>query len=219
MGDTVHRTAHRHRSPFEQSGEVPLTRRVFGALSGAALALTAGGTIAAGMASGGSVLSSTGVRTSFGSVEITLAERQSRLQSTFDGRPSAGPTAGSSHAAHGEGSGNRRLQQPANNTWGSHLLVELMAHNDTSAPLRLPPGQLRLKVGTNGPTITNRGSSGVPAPLGAGETARMLISFLVPSDSFHFTAEFIDPWDHSAPLDLRLPRIDTRPGWLEANHG
>lgn len=217
MGDIVQTTAHRHRSPIQQSGDISLTRRVFGALSGAAIALTAGGTIAAGMASGGSVFGSSGVRTSFGTVQITSAERQSRLQAKADGSGRVGPTTGSSHASHG-GSSSRELQQPANNTWGSHLLIELTAHNDTPAPILLPPGQLRLKVGTDGPTITNRGSSGVPAQLGAGETARMSISFLVPSDAFHFSAEFIDPWDHSAPLDLRLPRIDARPGWLEANH-
>lgn len=217
MGDSVQTTALRHRSPIQQSGEISLTRRVFGALTGTAIALTAGGTIAAGMASGGSMFGSTGVRTSFGTVQITSAERQSRLQTRPGGSGSADPT-GSSHTTHG-GSSNRSLQQPANHTWGSHLLVELTAFNDTPAPILLPPGQLRMKVGVDGPTITNRGSSGVPASLGAGETARMLISFLIPSDAFQFSAEFIDPWDHSTPLDLPVPRIDARPGWLEAHHG
>jgi hypothetical protein len=211
MGDTVRTTSHRHHSTIDQSGDISLTRRVFGALSGAAIALTAGGTIA-GVASSGSVAGGDAVRTSFGTVQITSAERQSRLQAKSGGSDPA-------HATHAEASNPRGLQQPANNTWGSHLLVELTVHNDTAAPILLPPGQLRLKVGTDGPTITNRGSSGVPATLGTNETARMLISFLIPSDAFHFSAEFIDPWDHSVPLNLRLPRIDTRPGWLEANHG
>jgi hypothetical protein len=168
-----------------------------------------------------------GVETSFGSVRLVSAERQHRLaydggvpalgaessaaagQATADGGAAPG---GTGHTGHGAIMAT--APQPANMTWGDHLLVELEVANESDGHVLFAPGQLRLKVGDGGPTVTNR-DSGEAAALAPRSSERFWISFLVPADAQSFSAEFTDPWLHSAPLELQLPRVALRPGWLD----
>ncbi|MEV7646798.1 hypothetical protein [Arthrobacter sp. NPDC089319] len=186
-----------------------------GVVGGAGL-LTASHQRAGGMGPGG-------VETSFGSVRLASAERQHRLaydggvpapgaeSSAAAGASGAAPD-GSGHAGHGAIVAS--APQPANMTWGDHLLVELEVQNASDGDVLFAPGQLRLKVGDGGPTVTNR-DSGDAATLAPRSTGRFWISFLVPADAQSFSAEFTDPWLHSAPLELQLPRVALRPGWLD----
>ncbi|MGM0931551.1 MAG: hypothetical protein ACQEXN_17880 [Actinomycetota bacterium] len=212
----------------EGSASLPsgLSRRVFGVLVGAGAAgvvggaglLTASHQRASGMAPGG-------VKTSFGSVRLVSAERQHRL--AYDGGvPASGAVSsaaagsaaagaapgGSGHAGHGAIVAT--APQPANMTWGDHLLVELEVQNASDGDVLFAPGQLRLKVGDGGPTVTNR-DSGEAVALAPRSTERFWISFLVPADAQSFSAEFTDPWLHAAPLQLQVPRVALRPGWLD----
>ncbi|HXF01344.1 MAG TPA: hypothetical protein VN601_00010 [Arthrobacter sp.] len=201
-----------------------LSRRVFGVLLGAGVAgvvggaglLTASQQRAGGMGPGG-------VETSFGSVRLVSAERQHRL--AYDGGVPAPGTASSAAAGSagaapggpghaGHGTIVATAPQPANMTWGDHLLVELEVRNASDGHVLFAPGQLRLKVGDGGPTVTNRDSDDA-ATLGPRSTERFWISFLVPADAQSFSAEFTDPWLHSAPLELQVPRVALRPGWLD----
>jgi hypothetical protein len=210
----------------EGSASLPsgLSRRVFGVLVGAGVAGVVGGTgllTASHQRAGG--LGPGGVETSFGSVRLVSAERQHRLaydggvpapgaeSSAAAGPPGAAPD-GSGHAGHGTIVAS--APQPANMTWGDHLLVELEVQNASDGHVLFAPGQLRLKVGDGGPTVTNR-DSGDAATLAPRSTERFWISFLVPADAQSFSAEFTDPWLHSAPLELQLPRVALRPGWLD----
>ncbi len=216
----------------EGSASLPsgLSRRVFGLLVGTGVAGVAGGAgllTASQQRAGG--LGPGGVETSFGSVRLVSAERQHRL--AYDGgvpalgaesSAAAGPAAGSAAAGASPGdsghSGHGAIMaaapQPANMTWGDHLLVELEVQNASDGNVLFAPGQLRLKVGDGGPTVTNR-DSGEAVGLAPQSTERFWISFLVPADAQSFSAEFTDPWLHSAPLELKLPRVALRPGWLD----
>lgn len=213
-------------APESEGTEVPtgLTRRVFGVLVGAGVA---------GIIGGGSLLSASrnaaeaegitrgsGVWTSFGTVRIAAAERQSRMpQDLGSGRST---TAATSAAASGHDHGGASAAsgaQPANFTWGDHVVLQLEVHNGMDRPVLFSPGQLRLKVGPDGPTVTNRSSGAGKGALEPGATNNFWISFLVPSDVEQLSAEFTDPWSDKAPLALELPTVLRRPGWLENGHG
>jgi hypothetical protein len=216
----------------EGSASLPsgLSRRVFGVLVGAGVAGVAGGAgllTASHQRAGG--MGPGGVETSFGSVRLVSAERQHRLaydggvpapgtESSAASGPAAGEAAsgaapgGSGHAGHGTIVAS--APQPANMTWGDHLLVELEVQNTSDGHVLFAPGQLRLKVGEGGPTVTNR-DSGDAAVVSPRRAERFWISFLVPADAQSFSAEFTDPWLHAAPLELQLPRVALRPGWLD----
>lgn len=204
-----------------ESDEVPtgLTRRVFGVLLGAGVAGIVGGgsLIAAGQQANddGGVSRGEGVWTSFGSVRISAAERQARNpQGT-----GAGSSAANSHGGHGGHAVASTTAQPFNLTWGDHMMVELEVHNGLDRKVLFSPGQLRLKIGANGPTVTNRNPGTGKGALEPGSTSHFWISFLVPSDAREVSAEFTDPWSDGGPLALALPEVLQRPGWLEADHG
>lgn len=218
------------------SGGLPsgLSRRVFGVLVGAGVAGALGGAglLAASQQRAGN-LGAGGVATSFGSVRLVSAERQHRLaydggvpasgadssgasgpagESSAAGAAAGSAASGSGHAGHGLA--GPTAPQPANMTWGDHLLLQLEVRNTSETNVLFAPGQLRLKVGNDGPTVTNR-DSGDAVALPPWSSERFWISFLVPADAQNFSAEFTDPWLHSAPLELEVPRVALRPGWLD----
>ncbi|NKX50593.1 hypothetical protein HER39_08435, partial [Arthrobacter deserti] len=114
----------------------------------------------------------------------------------------------------------RGAAQPANRTWGDHLALQLEVSNDSDRDVLFSPGQLRLKLGQDGPSVTNRASDAAAGRLPAGATQRYWISFLAPSDAAGLAAEFTDPWlGEDKPLALALPPVMRRPGSLEVDHG
>ncbi|MHA7139907.1 hypothetical protein [Arthrobacter sp. CAL618] len=192
-----------------------LTRRVFGVLVGVTVAGTAA---AGGLLAAGTSANPPGVKTSFGSVRLTEAERQMRLppaQDSSGGGTSAQAVTG--HRGHGPAVIGHSVQ-PANSTWGDHIALRLEVHNATDQPVLFAPGQLRLQVGVDGPTVTNRDAEAVTGPLPAGSTTSLWINFLVPSDETSLSAEFTDPWGGGAPLTLELPSVLHRPGSLAVDH-
>ncbi|MHA7274298.1 hypothetical protein ACX80Z_12770 [Arthrobacter sp. TMT4-20] len=190
-----------------------LTRRVFGVLVGVTVAGTAA---AGGLLAAGTSANPPGVKTSFGSVRLTEAERQLRfLPATGSGDNGALKLSNTAHASHGA-VGN--TVQPTNSTWGEHLALRLEVRNDFDRPVLFAPGQLRLQIGVDGPTVTNRDAEAVTGPLPAGSTTSLWINFLVPSDETSLSAEFTDPWGGGAPLTLELPSVLHRPGSLAVDH-
>ena len=202
-------------TPDESQG---LTRRVFGVLVGVSVAGTAaaGGLIAANLATGTPALP--GVPTSFGSVRLTDAERQMRLPpENGSSRGGAPAQAGTGHGGHGPSVISKSVQ-PANSTWGDHIALRLEVHNATDRPVLFAPGQLRLRIGTDGPTVTNRDSDAVNGPLPAQSTNHFWIRFLVPSDEKQPVAQFTDTWNGNETIVLGMPSVLSRPGWLEVGH-
>ncbi|MBE0008225.1 hypothetical protein DXT87_00290 [Arthrobacter sp. AET 35A] len=190
-----------------------LTRRVFGVLVGVAVA----GTAAAGsLLAAGSSAGPPAVKTSFGSVRLIEAERQMRfLPQPGQGSASPGELPSPAHRGHDAVS---NAVQPPNSTWGEHLALRLEVRNDSDQPLLFAPGQLRLQIGADGPTVTNRDAEPVTGPLLAGTATSLWISFLVPSGETGLTADFTDSGGGGTHLTLELPSVLNRPGSLAVDH-
>lgn len=211
-----------HTGALEAAGaevQTGLTRRVFGVLVGAGVTgVIGGGSLLAASknaAEPDGISRGSGTWTSFGTVRITGAERQWRLPQDLGG---SSPTAAASSNHHGGAAAGSGVQ-PMNFTWGDHVVLELEVHNGLDRPVLFSPGQLRLKVGPDGPTVTNRSPNVGKGALEPGATNRFWISYLAPSDVERLSAEFTDPWGDGAPVALELPAVLRRPGFLENVHG
>ena len=187
-----------------------LSRRSLGITLGTSLVLGSGGITALAVAfAAAGPPGTTTVKTGFGSARISRAERQSRLSS--DAATAAG------HGGH-EISGGRSLQ-PLNMTYGDHVLVRLDVFNESDEDQMFSPGQLRLRGNSQPWLVVNRWNDMAPGPLAPGSEIRANISFLVPSDATAFTALFDDIANPGgAPIELPLPAVAWRPGFLEADH-
>ncbi|MGL3806031.1 hypothetical protein ACSYDW_08015 [Paeniglutamicibacter sp. R2-26] len=187
-----------------------LSRRTLGITLGTSLVVGSGGITALAMAfAAAGPPGTTTVGTSFGKARISRAERQSRLPSD-----SASST---THAGHGTSGG--RSSQPVNMTYGDHVLVQLEVFNESDKDQMFSPGQLRLRGNSQPWLVVNRWNDLLPGLLAPGESVRANISFLVPSDATAFTALFEDIGSPGeAPVELPLPSVSWRPGFLEANH-
>jgi hypothetical protein len=141
-----------------------------------------------------------GAWTSFGTVAVLRAERQSRLG------------AATSAAGHGDhASAPVTSLEPGNHTFADVVALEVEVHNGTSGPVLLSPGQLRLRLGEQGPTVTPRDSGRAVGAVAAGATERLWVSYLAPSDAGELAAEFTDPRQADV-LRLDLPSVVRRPG-------
>lgn len=186
-----------------------LSRRGFGLVLGSSIVVGAGGisALAAAFASGGPPGTTT-VAASFGRLRIVAAQRQSRL---------SGVGAGASHSGH-EVAGTSSAQ-PANMTYGDHLVLRLEVFNESDEDVLLSPGQLRVLPDTQPWLVVNRGSDLRASVVPPGGSIGGDISFLVPSDAHAFTAQFDDVVAVNAgSLQLPLPAVAWRPGYLEASH-
>ncbi|WP_155853016.1 hypothetical protein [Arthrobacter sp. H14] len=179
---------------------VPLfTRRQVGVMASGGAFLLAGAAGVMAWARGNT--GARGRQTSFGTVEIRKAERRPRLSAS-----EASATGVSSGHNHG-GTGSL---EPGNHTWADVVLVELEVQNLQNYPILLSPGQLRLKVGDDGIGVTPNGTGRQSGPIAAGATERFAISYLAPSDTDKFSAEFSDPWEQRI-VPLELPTVRNRP--------
>lgn len=180
-----------------------VTRRSVGAVLGggvfAALAASWLGKLVTTSTSEG-ISRRAGAWTSFGTVAVLRAERQARL----GGAPS--------DAGHGDHAATSVASlEPGNHTFADVVAVEVEVHNGTGHPVLLSAGQLRLRLGDQGPTVTPRDSGRAVGAIEAGATERLWVSYLAPSDAGQLSLEFTDPRQES-PLQLDLPSVVRRPG-------
>jgi hypothetical protein len=189
-----------------------LTRRNFGITLGSSIVVGAGGlsAVAAAFAAGGAPGSTT-LRTAFGEIRLSGAERQARLDGEAD--PSASGHAG--HTVVGTDS-----PQPVNMTFGDHLMLKVEAFNATNEDILFSAGQLRILADTQPWPVVNRWNDLRGGILPAGGSVAASIAFLVPSDAVRFTALFDDIMDPAAgPAEMDMPPVAWRPGHLEEAHG
>ncbi|WP_146111887.1 hypothetical protein [Arthrobacter sp. MYb227] len=196
---------------IESDAEKPLiSRRTLGITIGSALVLGSAGMTALAVAFAGSgPLGTTTIRTCFGQARISKAERQARLPSS-----NAAPAG---HAEHQPAVGGER--QPVNMTFGDHLLLQLEVFNDSEQEQMFSPGQLRVRGNSQPWLVVNRWNNYPPGLLLPGARIMANISFLVPSDATEFTAVFDDITNPGTELlELPLPAVSWRPGFLEEAH-
>lgn len=209
-----HTARHHNHGPVlgeqEPERERLMSRRSFGITLGTSVALGAGGITALAIAfAAAGPPGTTTVQTSFGRARISRAERQSRLSAE------AATTGG--HAGH-QVSGSRS-PQPLNMTFGDHVLVQLDVFNESEQDQMFSPGQLRLKGNSQPWLVVNRWNDLTPGIMAPGTEVRANISFFVPSEATAFTALFDDIGiPGGLPIDLPLPNVGWRPGFLEVGH-
>lgn len=87
--------------------------------------------------------------------------------------------------------------------WAESVLVGLEVHNGLDRPMLFSPGQFRLRVGADGPTVTAYDTERPPGALPAGSTLTTWVSFLAPKGADDLAVEFADP-DADDVLAMRL---------------
>jgi hypothetical protein len=194
-----------------------ITRRTFTIAAGTAAVAAA---TAYAMTSTGARTAPQSAAASFGAVRIIRAGRSPRF--TAAGHPvlsrppgaadfsrmanvaavsNAGTVPRTGAHGHGAPSGG-----PVNETWGDVIVIEAEVTNTGPAPKLFSPGQLRLKVGPNGPTVTPRDASRGPGTIPAGVSEPVWISYLAPSEATEFSIDFTDP-QQDTRLALSIPHL------------
>jgi hypothetical protein len=74
--------------------------------------------------------------------------------------------------------------------WSDTVVTDVEVHNPTQRPLLVSPGQFRMRVGGDGPTVSYYDSERAVGVLAAGRTVRMWISYLVPPGSPPLSLEY-----------------------------
>jgi hypothetical protein len=77
--------------------------------------------------------------------------------------------------------------------WSERVLVGVEVHNGLDRPMLFSPGQFRLRVGADGPTVTAYDAERLPGGLAADSTLTTWVSFLAPQDADDLAVEFSDP--------------------------
>jgi hypothetical protein len=167
------------------------TRRQFGVIvAGGAAAVAVGSQLLSAPRAPGLAVSFPAARTSFGTVRIERAKRMARFGTgTF---PAA---AGGTVTDHGHGPVPADPSRaPLNLTWGDVVVLWLGVQNATGAPLYVSPGQLRLRVPSDGTTVTLRNSAAALLEVRPGASATTWVSYLAPAEAGSgFHADFTDP--------------------------
>lgn len=172
-----------------------LTRRNILVAAGAATAATAV-TVGVGL-SGGEWPWPTrgrGRRTSFGSVAV--------LAST---RIALAPSAEGVANTHRHVAADTPVPSMVHGAWTDAVVVDVAVHNGTRHPMALSPGQFRVRLDEDGPTVTLYSSDRRPGPVEAGSTTAMRISYLVPPRGPAVSLEFVDA---AAATTHRLGALD-----------
>lgn len=175
-------------------------------LSRRSVLLAVGGSAASAAAAGGVLMRARGSggpsrgrgdRTSFGSVALLGSSRLVLARSDT--------------AQHGQGRGHDVSGDPVasfvHGAWTEAVVVDVEVHNGLQHAMELSPGQFRVRVDDDGPTVTLYSSDRDPGPVEPGSTTTMRIRYLVPPADRGLSLEFADA-DAVAPI--RLGRLGAR---------
>ena len=89
-------------------------------------------------------------------------------------------------------------------TWPIVLTADVELHNGLDRPLLVAPGQLRLQVGAEGPTVSPLAAGFRAGPQAAGATLTTWVSYLAPDDERPLTLQYSEPGVLAA-MPLGLP--------------
>jgi hypothetical protein len=139
------------------------------------------------------------VPTSFGTVSLLGARVSGRTGAHgHDAVTTAGASAAAAVAA---------ATLAAHRTWPGLLRVDVAIANHLERAVAFSPGQFRLRVGADGPTVTALDTELTPGALAAGRTVRTWLTFLVPAAPAVLSLGFEDT---AATLSLALHAVEDR---------
>lgn len=143
-------------------------------------------------------------RTSFGSVAVLGSSRIDGAAAPPHGAHAAGPQSTAVHpAVHPGGalSADAPSGSAVHGAWTAGVVVDVEVHNRLRRPIELSPGQFRVSVDGGGPTVSLFSSDREAAPLEAGATTTLQISYLAPPPDQRLSLVFDDTGSQS-PVDL-----------------
>lgn len=164
-----------------------------GAVSLAAVSLSRGWSVT-GAAPG------TPVRTSFGSVAVLASSRIDTVGSGASHSPHAGHASPASTSGAGL-SADAPVPSAVHGAWTGGLVVEVEVRNRLRRPVELSPGQFRVQVDRDGPTVSLYSADHEAAPLDPGSTRTLRISYLAPPAERALSLVFADTGSLT-PVDL-----------------
>jgi hypothetical protein len=130
------------------------------------------------------------IRTSFGSVRVVASRWEAGA------RPVAGEAA------------DRSPVDPA--SWSDRVVVLVEVQNETRQPVRVAPGQFRLRVGSRGPTVDFLRAEPHGGTVAPGRVLHLLLTFAVSQQGTTFGLEYWDP-AAGASLGTAAARIAPQP--------
>lgn len=153
-----------------------------------------------------------GVRTSFGSIAL-LGWSHEALVPGGAAHGAADPVG---QGGHPTGAVLDRASRPVpsavHGSWTDAVAVEVEVHNGSRRPLGLSPGQFRVRVDSDGPTVALYSADRQAGPVGPGATTRMQIRYLVPPPDHEVSLEYVGSVGRRP---LRIGTLD-RPGQVRS---
>lgn len=132
-----------------------------------------------------------GLATSFGSIALLGWSYEALVAG---GDPHAGDPVGQG-GGHPSGAALDRAPRPVpsavHGAWTNAVAVEVQVHNGSGAPLGLSPGQFRVRVERDGPSVALYSADRGAGPVAPGATTRMQIRYLVPPPDHEVSLEYV----------------------------
>ena len=184
-------------SSRERGGGMSRMKRrtvIVAAGGGAASAAIGGAALRWAGSPGGPTLRS-GQETSFGSVALL---------------GSAGLTLAPPTGAHHHGALHQSadpVPSAVHGAWTDAVVVDVEVHNGSSVPVELSPGQFRVRVDGDGPTVSLYDADRDAGPLRPRSTTTMRIRYLAPTPEHRVSLEFADM---GADTTVQLGTLDRR---------
>lgn len=97
-----------------------------------------------------------------------------------------------------------RSVHPRHQVWPDVVTIDVEVHNGLAAAVLFSPGQLRLQIGSDGPTVTPLAAGSGPRPTAGGSTTRTWVSFLAPVSAAELRLQYSEPGTREVTM-LALP--------------
>ena len=93
---------------------------------------------------------------------------------------------------HGPAASAVPVPSAVHGAWTDAVVVDVQVHNGSRSPIELSPGQFRVRVDEDGPTVSLYSADRSSGALEAGSTSTLSISYLVPPPGPELSLEFAD---------------------------
>lgn len=97
-----------------------------------------------------------------------------------------------------------RRVHPRHQVWPDVVTIDVEVHNGLASAILFSPGQLRLQIGPDGPTVTPLAAGSGPRPAAGGSTIRTWVSYLAPGSAAELRLQYSEPGNRVVAV-LALP--------------